>query len=52
VPFIIVFLKKLPENLGIPSEAAENLIKEAANFKLQKTAMSKLIRMMSLNSFL
>lgn len=45
------FLRKKAVKLNIPHEAAENLIKEAANFKVQRSAINRLIRIMSLNSF-
>jgi HEPN domain-containing protein len=44
------FLRKKAKSLSIPQEAAENLIKEAANFKIQRSAIDRLIRMISLNS--
>lgn len=45
------FLKEKARKLDIPIEVADNLIKEASNFRLPKSAMSRLLKIISLNSF-
>jgi hypothetical protein len=46
------FLMKKAEKYLIPDDIAENLIKAASNIRNQKTAMKRVLNMVSLNGFL